>query len=135
MRYLIYIILILSLFFHVDAEEKSKTKSKKFDNWFLECAEINKKEKCELVQVLSVKESKIKFKFLYSIFKNQDGEIKEIFSIITPLGVNLIANPAIRFDGGKQYNSRFIKCEIFIIIFYLFKEINQNNIIDFFQPH
>ena len=113
MRYLIYIILILSLFFHVDAEEKSKTKSKKFDNWFLECAEINKKEKCELVQVLSVKESKIKFKFLYSIFKNQDGEIKEIFSIITPLGVNLIANPAIRFDGGKQYNSRFIKCEIF----------------------
>ena len=92
--------------------KKQTEESEKFDNWFLECREINKKEKCELVQVLSVKDTNIKFKLLYNIFKNQDGKLKEVFNIVTPLGVNLIVNPAFRFDGGKQYNSRYIKCEI-----------------------
>ena len=40
-------------------------------------------------------------------------EITHNCSVRIPHDVNLIANPAIRFDGGKQYNSRFVKCEIF----------------------
>ena len=113
MKYLIYILISLFISFNLCADEKAKIKSEKFDNWFLECREINKREKCELVQVLSIKDSNIKFKLLYNIFKNQDGKLKEVFNIVTPLGVNLIVNPAFRFDGGKQYNSRYIKCEVF----------------------
>ena len=64
MRHFFYIIISLLFFFNLNAEEKVKIKSEKFDNWFLECREIKKKEVCELVQVLSVKESNIK-KFVF----------------------------------------------------------------------
>ena len=37
-----------------------------------------------------------------SAFKNKENQIKEVFTIITPLGVNLGINPAIRFDNDKQ---------------------------------
>ena len=128
MKYLIYILISLFISFNLCADEKAKIKSEKFDNWFLECREINKKEKCELVQVLSVKDTNIKFKLLYNIFKNQDGKLKEIFNIVTPLGVNLIVNPAFRFDGGKQYNSRYIKCEVFGCIISITNNTNNEKI-------
>ena len=116
------------IFLNLSADEKIKIKSEKFDNWFLECREINKKEMCEVVQTLSIKDSNIKFKILYNIFKNQDGKIKEIFNIITPLGVNLIVNPAFRFDGGKQYNSRYIKCEVFGCVISITNNTNNEKI-------
>ena len=128
MKYLIYILISLFISFNLCADEKAKIKSEKFDNWFLECREINKKEKCELVQVLSVKDTNIKFKLLYNIFKNQDGKLKEVFNIVTPLGVNLIVNPALRFDGGKQYNSRYIKCEVFGCIISITNNTNNEKI-------
>ena len=128
MKLIFYIIISLLFFFNLSAEEKVKIKSEKFDNWFLECREIEKKEVCELVQQLSVKESNIKFKFLYSMFKNKDGKIKEIFSIVTPLGVNLIVNPAIRFDGGKQYNSRYVKCEVYGCIISITNNTNNEKV-------
>ncbi len=128
MKYFIYILLSLTFFSNLCADEKTKIKSVKFDNWFLECREINKKEMCEVVQILSVKDSNIKFKLLYNIFKNQDGKIKEVFNIITPLGVNLIVNPAFRFDGGKQYNSRYIKCEVFGCVISISNNTNNEKI-------
>ena len=128
MKFFFYITISLLFSFNLSAEDKVKVKSEKFDNWFLECREIKKKEVCELVQVLSIKESNIKFKFLYSMFKNQDGNIKEIFSIVTPLGVNLIVNPAIRFDGGKQYNSRYVKCEVFGCIISITNNTNNEKV-------
>ncbi len=109
------LVIILSIVFSTNlfAKDEVKIKSKKFDNWVVECRKANNQENCELVQLLTVKETNVQFKLLYSIFKNQEGKVKEIFSIITPLGVNLVVNPAIRFDGGKQYNSRYIRCEVF----------------------
>ena len=113
MKHFIYILLSILFFLNLNAEEKTKIKSEKFDNWFLECREINNNNNCELVQLLTINETNIQFKLLYSIFKNRDNKIKEVFTIITPLGVNLLESPKIRFDKGKQFNSKFIKCEVF----------------------
>jgi len=113
MKYFFFIVISLLFFLDLNSEEKLKIKSNKYDNWFVECREINAQENCELNQFINIKDSNIKFKLHYSIFKNQDNEIKERFTIVTPLGVDLLVNPALRFDGGKQYNSSYIKCEIF----------------------
>lgn len=95
------------------SEEKPKVSSEKYGDWFLECRTVNKVENCELNQLLSLNNTNIRFNLLYSVFKNQENKIREVFTIVTPLGVNLSVSPALRFDSGKQYNFRYIKCEAF----------------------
>ena len=107
---------ILICFFSINlssfAEDKNPV-SERFGDWFLNCKQSDNNNVCELTQLITLKDSNLKFNLLYSAFKNKENQIKEVFTIITPLGVNLGINPAIRFDNDKQYNFRYLKCESF----------------------
>jgi len=70
------------------AEEK-KLKVEKYKDWGLQCPTKNN---CEVIQSLKVNETDLKFNFIFGNFLNKDKKKKEIFSIVTPLGVNVQKN-------------------------------------------
>ena len=63
--------------------------TKQFRDWTLRCVNENKKQKCEIVQFLQVKNLNLQFTVVYSEFLNNKNELKELINIITPLGVNV----------------------------------------------
>ena len=50
---------------------------------------VNKKNQCEIIQTLTINNTNIQFSFAFSNFINDKNELKEVFNIITPLGVNV----------------------------------------------
>ena len=106
------------------AEEK-KLKVEKFKDWGLQCPTKNS---CEVIQSLKVNETDLKFNFIFGNFLNKDKKKKEIFSIVTPLGVNVQKNLMLKFIKiekklvGKEskenikvlavYRIPFLKCEV-----------------------
>ena len=134
-KFILISIISILLFTNSYSEEKPKVTSDKYGDWFLECRTVNKIENCELNQLLSLNNTNIRFNLLYSVFKNQENKIREVFTIVTPLGVNLSVSPALRFDDGKQYNFRYIKCEAFGCVISLTNNTNNkenNNLFDEF---
>ena len=61
-----------------------------------------KKQKCEIVQFLQVKNLNLQFTVVYSEFLNNKNELKELINIITPLGVNVQRPASINFIKGLQ---------------------------------
>ena len=113
MKILFNVIFILFLFINsVHSEEETTTKQ--FDDWQLLCVKVEKKERCEINQLITV-ESNIQFKLTYQILKNEKTKKKfDAFSIITPLGVNLTKQAALIFPNSEeQINLTFIRCETF----------------------
>ena len=106
------------------AEEK-KLKVEKFKDWGLQCPTKNN---CEVIQSLKVNETDLKFNFIFGNFLNKDKKKKEIFSIVTPLGVNVQKSLLFKFIKiekrlvGKEtkenitvldvYQLPFLKCEV-----------------------
>ena len=106
------------------AEEK-KLKVEKYKDWGLQCPTKNS---CEVIQSLKVNETDLKFNFIFGNFINKDKKKKEIFSIVTPLGVNVQKNLIMKFIKiekklvGKEskenikvlavYRIPFLKCEV-----------------------
>ena len=95
------------------SEEKVPTvTTKQFRDWTLRCVTENKKQKCEIVQFLQVKNLNLQFTVVYSEFLNNKNELKELINIITPLGVNVQRPASIKFHKGTAVNLPFIKCEV-----------------------
>lgn len=98
------------------ADEKKdppKVKTQQYNAWSLRCVEVNSKDQCELIQTLTVNNTKLQYTLVYSIFKNKDKEKRESFTLVVPLGVNLQKRVALRFEGKNQLNIPFAKCEVF----------------------
>jgi len=71
------------------AENEPNSLTKQYRDWVYRCVNVNKKNQCEIIQTLTINNTNIQFSFAFSNFINEDNELKEVFNIITPLGVNL----------------------------------------------
>lgn len=105
--------------------DEKLVKVEKFKDWGLQCPTKNN---CEVIQSLKVNETDLKFNFIFGNFLNKDKKKKEIFSIVTPLGVNVQKNLMLKFIKiekklvGKEskenikvlavYRIPFLKCEV-----------------------
>ena len=107
-------LLILSLITN-SANSQEDADIKQFDDWQLVCAKIENVENCEVNQVITVEESDLQFKIVYQILIDEKTKKNfDVFSIITPLGVNLTEQAALIFPNSEeQINVSFIKCEVF----------------------
>ena len=74
---------------------------------------VNKKNQCEIIQTLTINNTNIQFSFAFSNFINDKNELKEVLTIITPLGVNLNQKVGVKFHEGTAVNLSFTKCEAF----------------------
>ena len=117
-------VLLLTPNFAVGQDVKN-LKIEKFKDWGLQCPAKNN---CEVIQSLKVNETDLKFNFIFGNFLNKDKKKKEIFSIVTPLGVNVQKNLMLKFIKiekklvGKEskenikvlavYRIPFLKCEV-----------------------
>ena len=101
----------------VFAEEKEANKptsvTKQYRDWVYRCVNVNKKNQCEIFQTLTINETNIQFTFAFSNFINSENELKEVFTIITPLGINLQKNLNLKFHKDTAVNLLFSKCEVF----------------------
>jgi len=97
---------------HKKGDPPPKVTTQQFKNWTYQCVEDHGKKNCEVSQSLQIQNSNIRFSINYVRFKNKDKDVKEIISIIGPLGVNLNRKLAIKFDDQKQLNLSWTKCEV-----------------------
>ena len=109
---------IFFLFFYIFntfADEELKEKVDQFDNWNLVCVTQDNNEKCEINHTIEIENTELSLRIVYQLIKNENLEnLIEMFSIITPLGVNLTKNTALIFPEDKgQINLSFIKCEAY----------------------
>ena len=95
------------------AEDKPNSLTKQYRDWVYRCVNVNKKNQCEIIQTLTINNTNIQFSFAFSNFINEDNELKEVFNIITPLGVNLNKKVGVKFHEGTAVNLSFTKCEAF----------------------
>jgi invasion protein IalB len=96
------------------ADEKKKQPNittKQYRDWSIRCVVIQKKEDCEVFQVIQIKDTNLTITIAYTNFINQDNELKEVINIFTPLGVNLQKRISLRFHKGIKINLPFLKCE------------------------
>ena len=70
---------------------------------------VNKKNQCEIVQTLTINNTNIQFSFAFSNFINEQNELKEVFNIITPLGVNLKKKVEVKFHEGTAVKFKIYK--------------------------
>ena len=137
MKLLIKSVLVLFLFISFsNSEEANNTTSKQFEDWQLICKEVEKKERCEVSQLITIEENKLQFKIMYQILKDEKTKKKfDAFTIITPLGVNLTEKAAILFpDTEEQINLSFVKCEVFGCILTLNNfDQNSKEVFDFLK--
>ena len=107
------LITIFFLFFHIFntfADEELKEKVDQFDNWNLVCVTQDNNEKCEINHTIEIENTELSLRIVYQLIKNENLEnLIEMFSIITPLGVNLTKNTALIFPADKdQINLSFM---------------------------
>ena len=107
-------LLILFLIESLASSEESPI-IKQFEDWQLVCAKVENAEKCEVSQFIVAEELKLQFKIVYQILTDEKiNKNYDVFSIITPLGVNLTEQAALIFPNSvEQINLSFVKCEVF----------------------
>lgn len=113
----IFLVIILLFSTHAYAGHKKgdpppKVTTQQYANWTYQCVEDHGKKNCEISQSLQIQNSNIRFSINYARFKNKDNDIKEIISVIGPLGVNLNRRLAVKFDDKDQLNLSWTKCEV-----------------------
>ena len=112
-RLKLFSLLFFFIFNLLNAEEKIY--SQNIDDWQVNCFKKGEIKNCEINQVVYIDSGnfRLEFKIIYSIMK-KDNNYFEIFTIITPLGVNLMQKAALIFEGSnEQINIPFIKCETY----------------------
>ena len=121
--FFIFIIFFTSKSFAIDVPTVDD-----FENKINKSKEVEKKERCEVSQLITIEENKLQFKIMYQILKDEKTKKKfDAFTIITPLGVNLTEKAAILFpDTEEQINLSFMKCEVFGCILTL-NDFDQNS--------
>ena len=107
--------LLILILIKSSANAKEAPNIKQFDDWQLVCAKFENTEKCEVSQFIIAEELKLQFKIVYQILTDEKTKRNyDVFSIITPLGVNLIQQAALLFPNSEeQINLSFVKCEVF----------------------
>ena len=95
------------------AEDKPNSLTKQYRDWVYRCVNVNKKNQCEIIQTLTINNTNIQFSFAFSNFINEENELKEVFNIITPLGVNLNKKVGVKFHEGTEVKLEYTKCEAF----------------------
>jgi len=96
------------------ADEKKKqpdVTTKQYRDWSIRCVIIQKKEDCEVFQVIQIKDTNLTITIAYTNFINEENELKEVINIITPLGVNLQKRISLHFHKGIKINLPYLKCE------------------------
>ena len=111
-----FFILILQFSFHnlsvADEKEKqANITTEKYRDWSIRCVVFQKKEDCEVIQVVQIKDTNLTFTIVYTNFINEENELKEVINIITPLGVNLQKRISLNFHKGIKINLPYLKCE------------------------
>ena len=108
---LIFLILTSIVF----AEDNLNEVVEKFDDWKLVCFKQGNKEQCEINHIAIIQNTELELRVVYQVVKQEElDELIEIFSIITPLGVNLRLNTALTFpDENRQINLSFMQCEVY----------------------
>ena len=104
------------LFQNVNSNENNNqpnSLTKQYRDWVYRCVNVNKKNQCEIIQTLTINNTNIQFSFAFSNFLNDKNELKEILTIITPLGINLNKKVGVKFHEGTAVNLSFTKCEAF----------------------
>lgn len=99
----------------VFANENLNEVKEKFGDWQLACIKQEKKEQCEINHIVDIENTELQLRVVYQVFKQEESdELIEIFSIITPLGVNLRLNTALIFPNeNSQINLSYMRCEIY----------------------
>ena len=95
------------------AESEPNSLTKQYRDWVYRCVNVNKKNQCEIIQTLTINNTNIQFSFAFSNFINEQNELKEVFNIITPLGVNLNKKVGVKFHEGTEVKLDYTKCEAF----------------------
>jgi|TARA_B110000285_G_scaffold54035_1_gene61557 invasion protein IalB len=96
------------------ADEKKKqpdVTTKQYRDWSIRCVIIQKKEDCEVFQVIQIKDTNLTITIAYTNFINEENELKEVINIITPLGVNLQKRISLNFHKGIKINLPYLRCE------------------------
>ena len=96
------------------ADEKKKqpdVTTKQYRDWSIRCVIIQKKEECEVFQVIQIKDTNLTITIAYTNFINEENELKEVINIITPLGVNLQKRISLHFHKGIKINLPYLRCE------------------------
>ena len=96
------------------ADEKKKqpdVTTKQYRDWSIRCVIIQKKEECEVFQVIQIKDTNLTITIAYTNFINEENELKEVINIITPLGVNLQKRISLNFHKGIKINLPYLRCE------------------------
>jgi len=111
-----FFILILQFSFcNLSAADKKKKQpdvtTKQYRDWSIRCVIIQKKEDCEVFQVIQIKDTNLTITIAYTNFINEENELKEVINIITPLGVNLQKRISLNFHKGIKINLPYLKCE------------------------
>tara|TARA_B110000858_G_scaffold30906_1_gene33886 strand:- start:92 stop:667 length:576 start_codon:yes stop_codon:yes gene_type:complete len=111
-----FFILILQFsFYNLSAADEKKKQpnvtTKQYRDWSIRCVIIQKKEDCEVFQVIQIKDTNLTITIAYTNFINEENELKEVINIITPLGVNLQKRISLNFHKGIKINLPYLKCE------------------------
>ena len=111
-----FFILILQFsFYNLSAADEKKKQpnvtTKQYRDWSIRCVIIQKKEECEVFQVIQIKDTNLTITIAYTNFINEENELKEVINIITPLGVNLQKRISLHFHKGIKINLPYLKCE------------------------
>ena len=85
--------------------------TKQYRDWSIRCVIIQKKEDCEVFQVIQIKDTNLTITIAYTNFINEENELKEVINIITPLGVNLQKRISLNFHKGIKINLPYLRCE------------------------
>ena len=111
-----FFILILQFsFFNLSAADDKKKQpnitTKQYRDWSIRCVVNQKKESCEVFQVIQIKDTNLTITIAYTNFINEENELKEVINIFTPLGVNLQKRISLHFHEGIKINLPYLKCE------------------------
>ena len=111
-----FFILILQFsFYNLSAADEKKKQpnvtTKQYRDWSIRCVIIQKKEDCEVFQVIQIKDTNLTITIAYTNFINEENELKEVINIITPLGVNLQKRISLHFHKGIKINLPYLRCE------------------------
>ena len=132
------LVLFFSLFLTqtvIGDESKNQPNSltKQYRDWVYRCVNVNKKNQCEIVQTLTINNTNIQFSFAFSNFLNDQNELKEVFNIITPLGVNVQKKVEVKFHEGTAVNLTFNKCEVFGCVISLTNNSKDDAVVSLFK--
>ena len=130
---LIFSMLITQTVIGEENKDQPNSLTKQYRDWVYRCVNVNKKNQCEIVQTLTINNTNIQFSFAFSNFINENNEQKEVFNIITPLGVNLKKKVEVKFHEGTAVNLRFTKCEVFGCVITLTNDSKDDAIVSLFN--